>query len=217
MSEFAFRKDIARKIIDYGLRISVEGFTKGTWGNISIKDGEQIYITPSGIPYDALEIDDICVVRMDGSIVYARKKPSSEFLMHIEIYRARLDVGAIIHTHPVYSTVVSISLKSIPPVVEDAVMILGEELMVSDYALPGTTELARQAVKALGKNHCVFLRNHGLVTVGETIHEAFVASQVAEKTAQIYLEALKTGNVSVIPYEHAKTLREKYLSSYRQK
>ncbi|ODN30321.1 aldolase [Fervidobacterium thailandense] len=204
-------------MIEYGLKISAEGFTKGTWGNISVRDGEYVYITPSGIPYDVLEVDDVCVLSMNGDTVYARKKPSSEYMMHLEIYKARPDVHAIVHTHPVFSTVVSICLKSIPPVVEDAVMILGEELQVSDYALPGTIELACEAVKALGKNNCVFLKNHGLVTVGETIHEAFVASQLAEKTAQIYIEALKIGNVSVIPYEHARVLREKYLSSYRQK
>jgi L-fuculose-phosphate aldolase len=137
--------------------------------------------------------------------------------LHIEIYETRADIHAIIHTHPVYSTIVSVTLKEIPPIVEDAVMILGEWLFVSEYGLPGTEELARNAVKALGNNHCVFLRNHGLVTVGENLQEAFTATLVAEKTAQIYIEALRVGTVSILPDEHAKLLREKYLKSYRQK
>lgn len=208
---------VAEEIITYAQLISKEGFTKGTWGNISVFHGEYIYITPSGQPYDKLSLEDICVLRKNGNVVYAKNKPSSESAMHIKIYESRNDVKAILHTHPVYSTIVSITLSSIPPIVEDAVMILGEILHVSEYALPGTVELAQNAVAALSNNHCVFLKNHGLVTVGENLQEAFVATQVAEKTAQIYIESLKLGNLSTIPHEHATKLREKYLQSYKQK
>ncbi len=215
--KFVFNYDIAESIIEYAHKITQEGLTKGTWGNISVRDGGYIYITPSGFPYDKLTPKYITVVNSGGQKVCGELNPSSELPLHIEIYEKRADIHAIIHTHPVYSTIVSITQKEIPPIVEDAVMILGEYLHVSEYALPGTVELAQNAFKALGYNHCVFLRNHGLVTVGENIHEAFVATLVAEKTAQIYIEALKVGNVSVLPDEHAKLLREKYLKSYRQK
>ncbi|HOK87327.1 MAG TPA: class II aldolase/adducin family protein [Fervidobacterium sp.] len=208
---------VADEIIAYAQRISSEGFTKGTWGNISVLKGEHIYITPSGQPYDKLKREDICILKRNGDIVYAKNKPSSETALHVKIYESRNDVKAILHTHPIYSTVVSITLSSIPPIVEDAVMILGETLYVSEYALPGTIELAQNAVRALSNNHCAFLKNHGLVTVGVNLQEAFVATQVAEKTAQICIESLKLGSMSTIPHEHAIKLREKYLQSYRQK
>lgn len=208
---------IADEIIEYAQLISKEGFTKGTWGNISVVDGEYIYITPSGQPYNKLKREDICVLKRDGTIVYAKNKPSSETALHVKIYESRNDVKAILHTHPIYSTIVSITLSSIPPIVEDAVMILGETLFVSEYALPGTVELAQNAVRALSSNHCAFLKNHGLVTVGVNLQEAFVATQIAEKTAQICIESLKLGSMSTIPHEHAIKLREKYLQSYRQK
>lgn len=217
MQDFSFNYDIAESIIQYARKVTEEGLTKGTWGNISVRDGGYIYITPSGFPYDKLTPKYITVVDCEGNKVYGELTPSSELPLHIEIYDKRADVHAVIHTHPIYSTIVSITLQEIPPIVEDAVMILGESLFVSEYALPGTKELAKNAVKSLGDNHCVFLKNHGLVAVGENLHEAFVATLVAEKTAQIYFEALKIGNVSVLPSEHARVLREKYLKSYRQK
>lgn len=215
-SEFQYDLEVASEILKYGLKISAEGFTKGTWGNISKRAGQFVYITPSGKPYDKLEPWGICVLDIDGNVLYAPFKPSSEYLMHLEIYKARSDVNAILHTHPTYSTVVSVSADSVPPIVEDAVMILGETLWVSNYAPPGSKELADEAVRALGENHCVFLRNHGLVTVGWTLHEAFVAAQIAEKTAQIYIEALKLGRLVEIPSEHARQLRQKYINEYRQ-
>lgn len=215
-TDFALDERIASEIIEYGRRISAEGLTKGTWGNLSVRTGNFVYITPSGKPYDTLETHDICVLNLDGTPVHAPIRPSSEYLMHLQIYSHRTDVNAILHTHPVYSTVVSVTVDYLPPIVEDSVMILGENLRVTEYALPGTTELALEVVRALGGNHCVFLRNHGLVTVGATLHEAYVATLVAEKTAQIFVEALRLGKIHEIPKEHAKSLREKYLKDYRQ-
>lgn len=212
-----FNIDVATEIVKYARIVSEAGFTKGTWGNISVYFDDLIYITPSGYPYDLLKPEDIVVVDMQGNKLYGNLKPSSELPLHIEIYKNRKDIKSIIHTHPVYSTVISLTVSEIPPIVEDAVMILGERLRVSEYALPGSWELAKNVFIAIGQNNCVFLRNHGLVCVGENLHEAFVATQVAEKTAQIYIEALKIGKVIEIPQEHAKALRKKYLTSYKQK
>lgn len=215
MFEFSF--DLASEVVRYAKLISEAGFTKGTWGNISLRHEDFVYITPSGYPYDFLNPHDITVVNLNGEKLYGTLKSSSELPLHIEIYKNRNDVMAIIHTHPIYSTVVSLVTDELPPMIEDAVMILGVYLKVSDYALPGTFDLAKNAVKSLGDNNCVFLRNHGLVCVGENLQEAYIATQIAEKTAQIYIEALKVGKFLKIPDEHTKILREKYLNSYRQK
>ncbi|MBO8160027.1 MAG: class II aldolase/adducin family protein [Thermosipho sp. (in: Bacteria)] len=188
---------------------------KGTWGNVSIKEGDLIYITPSGIPYDKLTKDDISVVDINGTHI-SGLKPSSELPTHIEIYKARKDVNAIVHTHPVFSTTVSLITSFIPPLVEDAVMILGPRINVSEYALPGTVKLAQNVVNALGENHAVILKNHGLITVGSDIREALTASLVCEKTAEIFLYALNIGNFSEINEGDAVMLRNKYLNSYRQ-
>ncbi|MBT1248415.1 MULTISPECIES: class II aldolase/adducin family protein [unclassified Thermosipho (in: thermotogales)] len=198
------------------VRFIVEnGLVKGTWGNVSIRDKDYVYITPSGIPYDKLKEEMISVVDFNGSLIDGLK-PSSELPTHLEIYKNRKDVNAIVHTHPVFSTTVSVVSSEIPPLIEDAVMILGPEIKVSEYALPGSIELAKNVVDALSDNNAVILKNHGLITVGFDIDEALTASLVCEKTAEIYLYTLNIGNFSTISYEDAVILRNKYLNGYRQ-
>ncbi|ANQ53085.1 aldolase [Thermosipho affectus] len=198
------------------VRFIVEnGLVKGTWGNVSIRDKDYVYITPSGIPYDKLKEEMISVVDFNGRLIDGLK-PSSELPTHLEIYKNRKDVNAIVHTHPVFSTTVSVVSSEIPPLIEDAVMILGPEIKVSEYALPGSIELAKNVVDALSDNNAVILKNHGLITVGFDIDEALTASLVCEKTAEIYLYTLNIGNFSTISYEDAVILRNKYLNGYRQ-
>jgi len=206
---------VKNKILEAVKFIVDNGLVKGTWGNISIKDGNFIYITPSGIPYDVLTEDDISVVEMNGTHV-SGLKPSSELPTHLEIYRVRKDVNAIVHTHPVFSTTISLVSNFIPPLVEDAVMILGPKINVAEYALPGTLKLAQNVIEALENNHAVILKNHGLITVGQDINEALTASLVCEKTAEIFLYAMNIGNFNLINEEDAVILRNKYLNSYRQ-
>lgn len=204
------------KILEATKFIVDNDLVKGTWGNISIKDGDLVYITPSGIPYNMLNEDDISVVKKDGTHI-SGLKPSSELPTHLEIYKVRNDVNAIIHTHPIFATTISLVANFIPPLVEDAVMILGPKINVAEYALPGTLELALKVIKALGDNHAVILKNHGLITVGEDIEEALTASLICEKTAEIFLYALNIGNFNLIEEKDAVMLRNKYLNSYRQK
>lgn len=204
------------KILEATKFIVDNDLVKGTWGNISIKDGDLVYITPSGIPYNMLNEDDISVVKMDGTHI-SGLKPSSELPTHLEIYKVRNDVNAIVHTHPIFATTISLVANFIPPLVEDAVMILGPKINVAEYALPGTLELALKVIKALGDNHAVILKNHGLITVGEDIEEALTASLICEKTAEIFLYALNIGNFNLIEEKDAVMLRNKYLNSYRQK
>ncbi|RAO98355.1 aldolase [Petrotoga sp. 9PW.55.5.1] len=207
---------IKEEILNITKKINEFGLVKGTWGNVSIKNGEKIYITPSGVPYDTLKENDIVEVDLEGNIL-SGKNPSSELPTHLKIYAARADVKVVIHTHPIYATAVSLIVDHIPPLVEDSVMLLGSKINVAEYALPGTKRLGENSVSALGSNNAVILKNHGLITVGETWSEALIASLICEKTAQIFLEALKSGlKISEISSEDSSILREKYLSSYRQ-
>lgn len=204
-----------KKILEATKFIVENNLVKGTWGNISVRDDKKIYITPSGISYDILTEDMISVVDFEGNHLEGLK-PSSELLAHLEIYKSRDDVKAIVHTHPVFATTISVVADYIPPLIEDAVMILGPKILVADYALPGSKELAYNVVKALGNNNAVILKNHGLITVGSDIKEALTASLVCEKTAEIYLYALNIGKFSTLSEEDSVILRNKYLNSYRQ-
>lgn len=176
-------------VVDAGRRMLAENITIGTWGNISLRDPETgcIYITPSGMAYDTLTAEDIVVLRADGTVAEGRRRPSIETGMHLAVYRARRDCGAVLHTHPVYSTAFSAMGEDIPLLLDEAAQQLGDTVRAAGYALPGSPELAENCVRALGgKSMACLLKSHGAVCLGETLEKAFLVSAVLESTARIY-------------------------------
>jgi L-fuculose-phosphate aldolase len=193
--------------------------TVGSWGNISMRtpDGN-VVITPSGTNYSKSVAGDIVITGMDGKITDGKMKPSSERLMHYEIYKHRPDVMAIVHTHSIYSSVLAVTDERIPPITEDTAMLLGDGVNVSEYALTGTIELADYVVRGLGSNNATIMKNHGAVSVGTDMDRAIVASQVLEKSANIFINAKMLGNINVLPKEDVAKLRamsEAYLKQWR--
>jgi L-fuculose-phosphate aldolase len=176
-------------IVDSGLRMYNSGQTVETWGNISYRDQNTnlVYLTPSGMDYAKITEDDVVVCDLSGNIVEGNRKPTIEVLLHLGIYKERPEVNAVIHTHPIYSTVFSCTGADIPLVIDEAAQTLGGTVKTAPYALPGSQELAVNCAAALGKetNACL-LMSHGAVCVGETMDAAFKVSTVLEVTAQIY-------------------------------
>ncbi len=194
------------------------GLIFGTWGNLSVllEDGT-ILITPSGIPYDELREEDLVICDMNGNVVGGKQEPSSELKMHVEIYKARKDVKAIVHTHSLYASVASASLKEVPLLVEDVAMVLGGSIEVTSYQNPGTQELAMEVVKHLGKKNAVIMANHGQVGVGATLDDAILASVMCEKASQLYVKALEiTDSPKVLKDEDVRKLSETYVNHYRR-
>ena len=175
-------------LIESGRRLLHEGFTVETWGNLSLR-GEDglIYITPSGMDYDACTEDDVVVLRPDGTVAGGHRVPSIEHALHRAVYAARPEVNAVVHTHPICSTVFSAMGESIPLLIDEAAQVLGDEVRTAPYALPGTEALAANCVRALGTqaNACL-LQSHGAVCVGWDMAGAFRTARVLEMTAEIY-------------------------------
>ena len=144
--------DPKQQVIDAGIRMLKNGITIGTWGNISLRDPESglIYLTPSGMAYDTLVREDIVVLTPDGTIREGKRKPSVEKELHLSVYRARPEVNAVVHTHPIYSTAFSSMGEGIPLLLDEAAQVLGAPVQAAKYALPGSPELARSCVEALG-------------------------------------------------------------------
>lgn len=181
--------DLKKLIIESGKQLIDSGFTIETWGNISVKDDETglVYLTPSGMDYCNCVSEDVVVCNLDGTIVEGNRKPTIETELHLSVYRSRPEVKAVVHTHPVYSTVFSCMGEDIPLLIDEAAQALGATVKTANYALPGTKELAEACVHALGKdaNACL-LQSHGAVCVGETMDAAFKVANVLEVTAEIY-------------------------------
>jgi L-fuculose-phosphate aldolase len=186
----------------------------GTWGNVSVREGQGMVITPSGMGYDKLSAADLVEMALDGSSCTGRWKPSSEWRLHAAIYRARPDVGAVVHTHSVYATAFAVARVPVPAVVEDLVQVAGGAVQVAEYTLPGTDELARNAVRALGDKNAVLLASHGLVGAAASCNEALKICQIVEKTAQAALFARLLGPVHELSDEDIRTMRSFYLTSY---
>ena len=204
-------------ILDSGLRMLHSGLTVETWGNISARDPETglVYLTPSAMHYEKLREDDIIVAKLDGTLVEHRRKPTIEMDMHLSIYRARPDINAIVHTHPIYSQIFAVLREDIPPVIDEAAQIMGGAVHCTEYALPGTAELATNCVAALGKaGRACLLANHGAVCIGADMEGAFKVSTVLEMTAHIYQLARAIGKPVTLGEDLVSTMHDFAYNQY---
>jgi ribulose-5-phosphate 4-epimerase/fuculose-1-phosphate aldolase len=213
-------KQIKAEIIKYGCMLLDSRLIVGTWGNLSarIPNTDYIAITPSGKDYRTLTLEDIAVLSLSGKFIEGNFKPSSESALHLEIYNARSDIQAIVHTHSIYATACAVANQAIPPIVEDLVQLVGGGVAVAEYAICGSDQLAKNAVKALSENNAVLLANHGVVGCGTNLHEAKVACEVVEKSAQIFICANQfTGGAQRINEKDVEIMHDFYLKYYRQR
>jgi L-fuculose-phosphate aldolase len=174
----------------FGRRLQPDDLAEGTSGNLSARAGDLVAITPSGVPYDDITPDDICLVRVtDGTQVAGRpggagRRPSTETPMHLAVYRAT-PAGAVVHTHSPYVVALSTVLDELPAV-HYAMADLGGLIRVAAYARFGTQQLADNAITALAGRSAVILRNHGALTYGPTLARAYSRAQVLEWLARVY-------------------------------
>jgi ribulose-5-phosphate 4-epimerase/fuculose-1-phosphate aldolase len=193
-----------KTVLDTAREMCSKGLVVGNSGNISLRlppDGKtgQMAITPTSRHYDTLDYDDIPIIDFNGKIVDGKLKPSIETPLHIAIYKARKNVNAVIHTHSVFASAVAVAGLDIPPILLDQVLFLGGEIKASGGALVTTPEQISSFIMALGDRSAALIPNHGAVGTGKTMRDAFTACELIEKTAQIYLLALGTGKVTLLP------------------
>jgi L-fuculose-phosphate aldolase len=187
-------------LVEHCLRMQADGLTVGTSGNLSVRSGDLVAITPSGVPYDELTPGSICVVDLDGTPVEAGLEPSTEVPMHTAVYRAT-DARAVVHTHPLYGTALSLVLDEVPPV-HYMLALLGGPVRVVPYARYGSDELAAGSVAGLADDrYGVLLRNHGATTYGDTLARAYSRSTYLEWTCRLYHQARLLGEPHLLSPE----------------
>ena len=180
-----------KKLSDFSRRMLTEHLTVGTSGNLSIRKDDLIAITPSGVPYDRISPEDICVITLAGDLVDGHLEPSSEIPMHTSVYGQTV-AQSVVHTHSVYATAVSCVIEELPPI-HYMCAYLGGPVRVVPYALFGSAELASNCVKGLDGRYGVLLQNHGATTLGASIESAFSRSLYLEWMCQVYREAQQMG------------------------
>ena len=201
------------QLVEYCRRMQADELTVGTSGNLSVRRGDHVAITPSGAAYEDLTPGSICVIDVDGQQVEGTLEPSSEVPMHTAVYR-RTDAVAVVHTHPLYASALSVLIDELPPV-HYMIALLGGPVRVAPYATYGSTELAENSVTAMDGRFGALLQNHGATTYGESLAKAYTRSVYLEWVCRMYHQACLLGQPHLLGEDEIARVAEK-LEGYGQ-
>jgi len=201
----------AAAIIEASLEMERLGLTRGSSGNISIRTGTGFLITPSGMPPKTLSPSDIVAMGMDERPTGTRK-PSSEWRFHRDIYAARPEIGAIVHSHPPFGIALASHGRGIPAFHYMVAMAGGADIRCAPYATYGTQALSDYAVTALEGRFACLLANHGMIAAGKTLERALALAVEVESLAEGYWRALQIGEPTILPDDEMAVVVEKFKS-----
>lgn len=180
-------KQARAEVLYYCQQLRPDGLVVGTAGNISVREGELLAITPSGVDYDTLTVGDVCVIDLQGNVVEGDYAPASETPMHTALYSDPA-VRAVVHTHSPYATALSTVLNELPPI-HYVISLLGGPVRVAAFALPGSDELTDRVRAGLVDRKAIILQNHGALTTGKNAAEAYKNSVHLEWLCALYYRA----------------------------
>jgi L-fuculose-phosphate aldolase len=194
-------------IVDHAGLLRPDGLVVGTAGNLSIRSGDLVAITPTSVDYDALDPGLICVVGLDGGVVEAERAPSSELPMHLAVYRAT-GAAAIVHTHAPHATALATVVEELPAI-HYMIAELGGPVRVTPYVTFGTDELAASVVDAFNGRSAVLLGSHGTLTIGDSLEQAYWRTVLLEWLATLYCRAALLGAPRLIPAEEIERVADR--------
>ena len=211
MSEQQIREELTK----YARKAVTQGLVVGPGGNISARSGNTMLLSPSGFALEELEPNEWIAIDIEtGETQAGASRPSSEVLMHLFSYRANPDIQAIVHTHPAYTIALSLIFDHLPHLFPDQSALVGDIGFVP-YVLP-TTKLLADAVAAKVTEHsALILVNHGLVTTGKNLREAYYRTQVVEESAKVYMIAKATGEPKILTDAEYKEIQSLESEAYR--
>ena len=191
MTETRIRTDILATCRE----LDAGGLNRGASGNVSARMGDRMLITPSAVAYTDLDPDMIAVMPLDAEdgAWTGPMKPSSEWRFHRDLLRARPDIGAVVHTHAAFSTILAIARKPIPPIHYMMAAFGGADIPVADYACYGTAALSQAILSVMGDRNGCLMANHGMLTVGPDLTRATWLAFELEALAHQYVHLLQIG------------------------
>jgi L-fuculose-phosphate aldolase len=206
-----------RQAIIAGCReLERRGLTQGTSGNISVRlDERRFFVSPSGIPYDALQSGDIPLMDLDGRW-FGRRRPSSEWRFHRDIFKSRGDIGAIVHTHSRHATALACSGRGIPAFHYMVAVAGGSDIRCAPYRTFGTQELSDAALGALNGRLSCLLGNHGVIAIGADLAAALALAGEVENLAAQYCTALAVGDVHILSEAEMCSVLQRFRTYGRQ-
>ncbi len=189
----------ARRMLDAGLVVN-------TSGNVSVRIGEHVAITPSNFASEDLRPTDIVVLDLESNPVDGDLLPSSETELHLSLYRGDKSVGAVVHTHSVYATAIS-TLVDVLPAIHYQIANLGGPVPVAPYRTFGSPELASVVSETMQGRFATLMQNHGSVTVGDTVGKALSRTITLEWLSRVYLIAHQSGSPSLLDDEEIERVK----------
>jgi len=208
--------ELKKQFVEIGKRIWTRGYVASNDGNMTLKlNDREILATPTGISKGWMTEEMISKCDMDGNVISGnpKYKPSSEVKIHLEVYKQRPDIKAVVHAHPPYAT--SFAVAGIPLdkcVLPEAIIVIGS-VLIAPYGLPSTMELPEKMRPFIKNSDAILLENHGALTMGTDLLNAYHKMETLEHTANIVWKAIQLGNVNVLSTnerERLMTLRDKF-------
>ena len=186
------------RIIATALAMNAQGINRGKSGNVSARTDDGFLITPSALPYEDTKPADVVAVDRDGNAT-GRRKPSSEWRFHRDVYAARPEVAAIVHAHSPFATALACLERGIPPFHYMIAVGGGSDIRCAPYATFGTQALSDHAVAALHGRRACLLAHHGMIAVGATLRSALALAIEVETLAEMYWRAIAVGEPALLP------------------
>jgi len=184
-----------------------KNYLAGTDGNVSVRLGDQVLLTPSGVNKGMMEEDQVITVDLEGRLLAGTGRPTSELRMHLLVYELRPEAGAVVHAHPPYATACTLAgISLLEPILPEVVITL-KGIPTAAYATPGTEEVPKAIRDFIQEFDAILLSRHGAITVGQDVMDAYNKMEKLEHTARVVLAARLQGPVSPLSASEVEKLR----------
>ena len=195
-------QEIREELVATARELLRVGLVEGTAGNLSARlpDGN-VLMSPSSLDYQVMTAEDLAVIDLDGNVLEGERPPTTEKALHLACLRAHDDIGAVIHSHAKYATMFAVTHQPIPCVIEEFDVFVGGEVPVAEYRLTGSDELGEEVARYVENRGAVLMANHGLLTVGKDLKQAYKVASLVERTAEIIWGARALGPLIPLPQE----------------
>jgi L-fuculose-phosphate aldolase len=202
--------ELRQRMVGVMQAMDERGLNRGTSGNVSARCGEAMLVTPSGIPAQRLQPEQMVLITAEGSVPNDALKPSSEWLMHQRLLQRRPDMAAVVHCHSRHATILACAHKPIPALHYMVAVGGGSSVPLAPYATFGSTELADAVVEALDGRFAALMANHGQVVVGRSLEAALSIAEEVEEQAAVYWGTLAIGGPKLLGEDEMATVMDRF-------
>ena len=202
---------LRQQLVTVARRMNGTGLNQGTSGNLSVRIEQGILVTPSSLPYEQMEADDLVALDLSGQpLKEKQRRPSSEWRLHADVLSCRPEAMAVLHCHPIHATALACHDRGIPAFHYMVAVAGGDEIRCAPYATFGTKALSDNVVNALAQRNACLLARHGMVTLGKDLESALRVAIEVETLARMYLQALQMGEPPVLSDEQMQAVHAQF-------